>query len=122
MQNQEFTTINYAQLASRMADSRPDNSDPSRGYALVNVLEPEVFKFERIPASINVPEGNEQEFADRFAKDKEIVVYCASPDCDASLTVAKRLADMGFEDVYDYEAGLSDWKQSGGTIESGPAE
>lgn len=121
MHNMEIETINYAELASRLADSRPDNSDRSRGYALVNVLKPEAFKNEHIPASINIPKGDEQTFEDRFSKDKEIIVYCASPTCDASVTVAKRLAEMGFEDVYDYEAGLSDWKQSGGAIESGPA-
>ncbi len=29
-----------------------------------------------IPGSINIPQGNEDEFERRFAKDKEIIVYC----------------------------------------------
>ncbi|MGQ0593864.1 MAG: rhodanese-like domain-containing protein [Gammaproteobacteria bacterium] len=34
-----------------------------------------------IPGSINMPHDTEHLFERRFAKDKEIIVYCASPDC-----------------------------------------
>ena len=115
------TTVNQAELSQRMAEARPDNTDPNEGYALINVLKPEMFEKEHIPASINIPEGNEGQIEQLFSKDKEIVLYCASDKCDASPKVAKRLAEKGFTKVYDYEAGMQDWKENGGAVASGSA-
>lgn len=119
MQSQEFEPISRAQLTKRMNDIPPENVDPDRGYALVNVLEKDAYAKEHIPASINIPIGDEREFQKRFSKHKDIVVYCASSTCDASPKVANKLVRMGFTNVYDYEAGLSDWKGAGGPVESG---
>jgi rhodanese-related sulfurtransferase len=112
MQDNGFETISRFELSRRITESRPDNADPDKGFALVNVLNPEVFAKEHIPASINIPAGNEQEFEKRFSKEKDIILYCANSDCDASPTVAKRLAEKGFANVYDYEAGMQDWKKA----------
>jgi len=32
---------------------------------------------------------------------KKIIVYCASPVCDTSPTVARELADRGFDNIHD---------------------
>ena len=119
MQSPRFETMNQTELSRRVKNSRPQNAHPTEGLALVNVLSQGDFAKAHIPSSINIPVGSEDEFAKRYTKDKEIVVYCASSDCDASHKVAKRLADMGFRNVYDYEAGMRDWKQSGGAVETG---
>ena len=74
-----------------------------------------------IPGSINIPHGNEDVFERRFAKDKEIIVYCGSPDCPASDNVAAALVTRGFRRVYDYAGGLSDWQQGGYPIASSPS-
>ncbi len=74
-----------------------------------------------IPGSINIPHGNEDVFERRFAKDKEIIVYCASPDCSASDNVAAALVTRGFRRVFDYAGGLSDWQQGGYSIASSPS-
>ncbi|MFH0343068.1 MAG: rhodanese-like domain-containing protein [Chromatiales bacterium] len=60
-----------------------------------------------IPGSINIPHGNEGVFERRFAKDKEIIVYCGSPDCPASENVAAALVTRGFRRVYHYAGGLT---------------
>jgi rhodanese-related sulfurtransferase len=114
-----FETVTRSELSRRLDETRPDNSDPREGFALVNVLKPEAFAAEHIPVSINIPVGNEEEFEKRFSKDKDIVLYCASSQCDASPTVAKRLSEQGFTHIYDYEAGMKDWKESGGPVETG---
>lgn len=117
MQDQRIETITRPELNRLIADARPDNTNPDEGFALVNVLEPEQFAREHIPASINIPVGDEQEFEKRFSKEKDIVLYCASTECDASPTVAKRLVEKGFTNVFDYEAGMRDWKDAGGAVE-----
>lgn len=63
------------------------------------------------PNSINIPVDELDRFENRFDKDKEIVVYCASTDCDASPRAAKALAERGFSNVFDYEGGIADWEK-----------
>lgn len=88
-------------------------------FVLVNVLSAEQFAEEHIPGSVNIPlDQLEDEAPERLATDDDIVVYCASPSCQASPKAAQRLEAMGFENVADYEGGLSDWKDGGLPTES----
>jgi rhodanese-related sulfurtransferase len=81
--------------------------------ALVNVLSPEAFAKEHIPDSINIPQSEIDRFEEKFARDKEIIVYCASKECDASPKTANVLQEHGFTKVYDYAEGLKGWKNAG---------
>jgi rhodanese-related sulfurtransferase len=121
MTGTDIQTLSREELRDRLRSEQPENEDPRSGYALVNVLGEDAFREEHIPASINIPKGEEDEFERRFEKSKEIVVYCASPDCDASPSVARNLAERGFENVLDYEAGMSEWKDAGYPVEAGRA-
>lgn len=112
-----LSTVEHDQLAQRVAKESPNNTDRRRGYALVNVLPHEAFAQERIPGSINIPQGEEDRFDERFDKDKEIIVYCASFDCHASPSVARELTQRGFTAVRDYEGGIKAWKEAGHPIE-----
>jgi rhodanese-related sulfurtransferase len=47
---------------------------------------------------------------ERFDPGKEIIVYCASRDCDASTRVARELTNRGYHRIVDFEAGMSAWK------------
>lgn len=116
----QIKTIDRQQLEHMLSDETPDNDDRSDGYALVNVLGKDSFREEHIPNSINIPVGQLDEFEQRFAKSKPIVVYCASPECDASPKAAKALVDRGFVNVFDYANGLSDWKEAGNGVVAGP--
>jgi rhodanese-related sulfurtransferase len=49
-----------------------------------------------------------------FAKDKSIIVYCASGG--RSALAGKVLKDMGYTQVYNVGA-FKDWAESGGTVE-----
>ncbi len=108
-----YETIDREELARKLDTTSPDNEDRSRGFALVNVLGPRHFQRERIPGSANIPQGDEEAFEARFDKDKEIIVYCGSPQCDMSAKSARELVRRGFRRVYDYEAGMSDWRDAG---------
>jgi rhodanese-related sulfurtransferase len=48
-----------------------------------------------------------------FAKDKTVILYCASGG--RSALAAKALKDLGYERVYNLGA-FKDWAESGGTI------
>lgn len=91
--------------------------DSGESFSLINVLESEQFEKTHIPGSINIPVKSkdfvgevEQIVGD---KDAKIVVYCASFECTASPTAAKKLDQAGFSQVFDYEGGLKDWKEGG---------
>lgn len=93
-----------------------------KDFLLINVLDPEAFGREHALASKNVPLSRDDFEATvmRMAgtKDRPVVVYCASTDCDASAKAAKRLDAAGFKNVYDFEGGLKAWKADGQPVGS----
>lgn len=122
MEEKSYRILTSDVLRQRMQKENPDNVDRKQGFALVNVLSRDMYQDGHIPDSINIPKGHEEEFEKKFAHDKEIILYCASTECDASPDVARKLVNRGFTNVYDYEAGLRDWKNSGGSIATGSEE
>lgn len=90
--------------------------------AVINVLPKDQFDNAHIRGSVNAPVGskNFESEVERIAggRDKPVVVYCASTECDASPKAAKRLDEAGFEKVYDYEAGVKAWSEAGLPVES----
>jgi len=117
MTQPDFDTIAREDLEQRMSSQMPDNEDRKGGYALVNVLDAEAFAHEHLPGSINIPQGQEEQFESRFDKDKEIIVYGASFDSPASSGVARGLAYRGFTAVRNYAGGFKDWKEGRDTVQ-----
>jgi rhodanese-related sulfurtransferase len=78
---------------------------------LINTLGTDSFRAKRIPGSINIPAGNIMERAEQVLPDKEqeIIVYCGGPDCSASPKAARKLSELGYTNVYDFEGGLTGW-------------
>ena len=96
--------------------------DDHEDFVLINVLAEEYFDQEHIPGSVNIP-VKQEDFVDKVKarlpdKSKKVVVYCASFECQASTAAAKKLADDGYQDVYDYEGGIKEWKEAGYELES----
>lgn len=89
------------------------NDEEHEDFVLINVLAPESFNEQHIRTSINIPLKRDDftELVGLVAgrKDRKIVVYCASKDCDASPKAAEKLEKAGFTRVYDYEGGTKDW-------------
>lgn len=83
-------------------------------FHLVHVLPHEYFVKEHIPGSINLPVSEIEHLAYTvLTRNEMIVVYCGSRECQASPEAAKKLDEMGFEHVFDYETGMSEWKEAG---------
>lgn len=98
--------ISADELHKRMkSDSRP---------VVVNALSKDSYMAKHIPGSINIP-AEHIEWAENIVPDKQqdIIVYCANADCNASPKAAEALMEMGYENVWDFEEGLSGWKNAG---------
>lgn len=82
---------------------------------LINALGADSFRAKHIPGSLNIPAGKVEEIAEQVLpdKDQEIIVYCSSPSCTASPTAAKKLMNLGYTNVSDFEAGLTGWLKEG---------
>jgi rhodanese-related sulfurtransferase len=75
------------------------------------------FSKTRIPGAINIPEQDD-DFVERVSSavgddlNAEIIVYCASSECDSSTNAAQKLDSAGFTNVYEYEGGAKDWQRA----------
>ena len=82
----------------------------------------EVEQSGKVAGAINVSRGMLEFRADpespyhdkNFAKDKSVVVYCASGG--RSALAGKMLKDLGYDQVYNL-GGFKDWAESGGAVE-----
>lgn len=87
---------------------------------VVETLEMQEFENFHLPRAIHV--HYDEQFSERMTqlvpdKTTPVVVYCKSADCDASSKAAEELDQLGYESVFDYEAGKVDWRQAGMPIE-----
>lgn len=80
---------------------------------VVNVLDSSLYNECHILGSINVPYVDVAQWAEGIDKNVEIVTYCSNYACTGSEFAAKQLIDMGFTDVWAYEAGMHDWHKKG---------
>ena len=84
-------------------------------FRLVMALNEWAFRAKHIPGSehFNSPE----EVFSSLSPDDEIVVYCTSVDCHASLALYHDLVARGYRNVRRYEGGLTDWEEAGLALE-----
>jgi len=84
-------------------------------FQLVNCLGEPEFRAARIPGSIRF--GTPQEMLATLQKDEDIVVYCSSVDCPASVNAYHTLLRHGYTQVRRYAGGLADWQDAGLPLE-----
>ncbi len=97
--------------------------DRGEEVVLVETLGPRYYEDAHLPGAINIPHTEVDERAPEMLPDKssEVVVYCSNRACQNSPQAARRLAALGYENVYDYEEGKQDWIEAGLPTESGAA-
>jgi rhodanese-related sulfurtransferase len=90
---------------------------------LIDALPPISFAASHLPGAINIPPASVDERAPRRIPDREseIVVYCTSPTCEASVAVGRRLQELGYRNVRHYPGGKDEWKEAGLPLEGGRA-
>ena len=83
-------------------------------FAIVNVLDKELYEDCHIKGSISVPFDVVREKIEKLVdKGAEVVTYCTNYMCGASSAVRKELIKMGYKKVYVYEGGTAEWKAKG---------
>jgi rhodanese-related sulfurtransferase len=83
---------------------------------LVNTLPADSFEKTRISGAVNIPLDDE-DFTTRVekeagGKDRPVVVYCASQECNSSEKAAAKLQNAGFTAVTDFAGGFKAWQEN----------
>src|SRR5438552_18623294 len=96
--------------------------DGDENAVVIDVLSPKSFATKHIPRSVSIPEADPR-FLERVekkvpTKETPVVVYCASPECEASVKAARRLEEAGYEDVREFRGGLEEWESRGSTFDA----
>lgn len=91
--------------------------DKGGNFYLIDALSPNSFKARHIPGAKNVPNG--PGYAENFEKavgapkDAEIIAYCSSSGCMASMQAANVLEETGYTNIAHYKDGLAGWQNAG---------
>lgn len=111
-------TVSMEYIGVITAKEVKDWMDRGDDFLLVDVRSKEGFEDKHLPGAKHAPVHD-----DNFLKKMEqlsggdqqatIVVYCSSPECQASPTAAKKLAMQGYEAVYDFDEGVAGWMKAG---------
>ena len=117
------TKINTAEVFSDIPEiSREELRRRLRDPALttVDALPAASYAAAHIPGALNLPPELVASRARELLPDRaaEIVVYCGSLTCDRGEQVLRELNALGYANVRDYRAGISDWIESGEATES----
>jgi len=84
-------------------------------FQLVMALGDWEYRAKHIPDSLHFP--TRQEALAELSQDDEIVVYCSSYDCSASVIAYEYLVHHGYKHVRRYAGGILDWEEAGYPLE-----
>jgi rhodanese-related sulfurtransferase len=77
---------------------------------LIDVRSASEYAKEHLPGAINLPlEEMTETVLKAFDKARAIIVYSGDCQCDLSARAAWRLESLGFQEVYRYRGGQTDW-------------
>ena len=87
---------------------------------VVEALPEEYYRSGHIPGAAHLPLESIDRRAATVIPDchAPVVVYCASEACENSHLAAKRLVELGYENVSIYPGGKADWKKLGHSLEN----
>lgn len=92
---------------------------------LVDVRSDKLFAAGHIPFADSLPVAKLTKSATRpaelnyYSKGDFTILYCEGGACHDSLKAAKKLKEYGYTNLRVYGGGWSEWKKSGGEIETG---
>ncbi len=89
---------------------------------IVEALGASYYESAHLPGAVNLPHDRVEELASEVLPDKdaEVVVYCSNLACQNSVIASRRLEELGYTNVFEYEEGKQDWIDGGYPTESGP--
>jgi rhodanese-related sulfurtransferase len=109
-----------ALTATVTAEELRGKLDAGEHFVLVDALAPMIYAHSHLPGAINLPAGavDPTRVARRIPdRNTEIVVYCASAECDDSLVTARKLTELGYTNVLHFSGGKDEWRELGYPLE-----
>jgi rhodanese-related sulfurtransferase len=101
-----------AQMAKMLLD---------KGIVFVDVRDAEHYKESHIPGAKHLSVKDEGFTAEHLSaiakKDQPVVFYCTGITCMASSTATQKAVDWGWNKVYYFRGGITQWKTSGLPVE-----
>ncbi len=93
--------------------------DAGGDLVVVEALPEDYYRAGHIPGAGHLPLENIDDRAGLVIRERwaAVVVYCASEACENSHLAAKRLTELGYQDVSVYAGGKADWKERGYPLE-----
>lgn len=92
--------------------------DEDVDFLLIDARTHKGFGDEHLPGAISIPADHMGEHLMReFKKNRTIVTYCSSLECESSAIAGEKLETYGFKKVLRYKGGLKDWKEAGYPVE-----
>jgi rhodanese-related sulfurtransferase len=87
---------------------------------VVEALPAPYFEDAHLPGARNLPHDSDEATIAALLPDHDatVVVYCSNLACQNSTILSRRLAQLGYTDVREYEAGKEDWITAGLPVES----
>lgn len=82
------------------------------GIQFIDSRSPKEFAEGHIKGAVNIPFYGSENYSDvinNFNKNKVVVTYCSSADCDISTLSGDELFKMGFKKVYVFIGGYDEW-------------
>ncbi len=112
-----YTCILEAYAEPGVARAEDVKEALERGALIIDVREREEYESAHIPTAIFAEINRLEELEDVLKDAEEIYVYSKDYDCPASTIAAKKLAEMGFCNVYDFRGSFREWVEKGYEIE-----
>ena len=86
--------------------------DKSLNQTIVDIRTPEEFAEGHIEGAVNINlfDNHFLDQISQFDKSKPIFLYCRSGNRTSS--ASKKIADLGFEQVYDLQGGILNWQRN----------
>lgn len=82
---------------------------------LIEALPEKYWRESHLPGALQMDHSEVNDKADHLLPDKEaeIIVYCASAECQNSFLAAHTLKGLGYKNVREYAEGKDDWTWAG---------
>ena len=86
-------------------------------WLLVDARDEDQFAAEHIPGAVSLPAASYEEmllfFAEEHGREKPVVIYCGTEDCEVSAELAMRLRDeAGLREIRILEGGILVWRRA----------
>lgn len=109
----EIRSISRDELRQRLDDD---------GIIVVEALGPAYYEEAHLPGALNLPHDQVDDLAPQVLPDKDaaVAVYCSNLACQNSVIASRRLVQLGYTNVFEYQEGKQDWIEAGLPTESGP--